>query len=211
MQSTRYFDITIVVTQTQLVSFLCISTASPNPFSALLRCLYANNKTPEPIGHFILTINLGTSMIAVLRRRKDNPSAARCYVSIWLLFQQCQTAGIVGKDFLSIVLGDHNGGQLVDENINLVVVHLNIGSGHTVACLQGLDDLDSLSNQSIGGLCNGGVLTTGPDPLNGLVLSVQTGDSGNLLTCLLAGGDDRTGDAVVGRQDTVDFLVRVES
>ena len=43
----------------QLVLFLCIS----NRFSKSIFCspscvaLYANNKTPEPIGHFILTIN----------------------------------------------------------------------------------------------------------------------------------------------------------
>jgi len=127
------------------------------------------------------------------------------------LLQQFHTAGVVGEDFLGVVLGDDNGRQLVDSDVDLAVVNHNIGSGHAVTSLQGLDDLDSLSDQSISGLCDGGVLAACPDPLNGLVLSIQTGDGGDSLASLLAGGDDGAGDAVVGGQNAVDFLIGVEA
>ena len=90
--------------------------------------------------------------------------------------QESQTARVVGEDFLGVGLGDNNGRQLVNENVDLAVVHLDVGGGHAVAGLEGLDDLDGLGDQSVGGLGDGGVLTASPDPLDGLVLSIQAGD-----------------------------------
>ena len=78
-----------------------------------------------------------------------------CYVSLRFLLQQRQTVGVVGKCLFGVALGDDNRRQLIDGDIDLAIVYIHIRSGHAVACLQGLDDLDGLRYEHIDGLCNG--------------------------------------------------------
>ena len=93
-------------------------------------------------------------MTDILRRRKEILPPP-CHVLIRFLLQQCQTAGAVGKCRFGVALGDDNRRQLIDGDIDLAIVYIHIRSGHAVACLQGLDDLDGLGYEHIGGLCNG--------------------------------------------------------
>lgn len=67
------------------------------------------------------------------------------------LLQQFQTAGVVGKYFLCIVLGGDIERQLIDGNMDFAVVRQNLGS-----------------------LCNGGVPATKRIPGSRVVLSNRT-------------------------------------
>ena len=63
------------------------------------------------------------------------PFRRRDHVNIRSLLQQFHTAGVVGEDFLSVVLGNNNGRQLVNHDVDLAVVYQNIGSGHELRLL----------------------------------------------------------------------------